>query len=130
MTRECGLWDSSVIGTRGDISPTIRVLCTDGREVRARQKCSILTRHRSWACANYERAEGCLMSCTVCTSINEAEFTAEMMIHFSGRRDIDNPGLLTFPKVSVCLDCGCSRFTTPEADLRILKNGRAASEAA
>ena len=70
------------------------------------------------------------MSCAVCTSVNEAEFTAEMMIHFSGRRNIDNPGVLAFPKVSVCLDCGFSRFTTPEADLRILKNDSAVSEAA
>jgi hypothetical protein len=70
------------------------------------------------------------MPCTVCTSINEAEFTTEMMIHFSGRRYIDNPGVLAFPKVSVCLDCGFSRFTTPETDLRMLKNGSAASEAA
>ena len=70
------------------------------------------------------------MSCAVCTSVNEAEFTAEMMIHFSGRRNIDNPGVLAFPKVSVCLDCGSSRFTTPKADLRILKNYSAASEAA
>jgi hypothetical protein len=70
------------------------------------------------------------MSCTVCTSVNEAEFTAEMLIHFSGIRNIDNPGVLAFPKVSICLDCGSSRFTTPEADLRILKNGNAASAAA
>ena len=70
------------------------------------------------------------MSCAVCTSVNEAEFTAEMMIHFSGMRNLDNPGVLAFPKVSVCLDCGFSRFNTPEADLGILKNGRAASEAA
>ena len=70
------------------------------------------------------------MQCTLCQSVNLAEFTAEMMIHFSGRRYIDNPGVLAFPKVSVCLDCGFSRFTTPETDLRMLKNGSAASEAA
>ena len=70
------------------------------------------------------------MSCMVCTSANEAEFTTEMLIHFSGIRNIDNPGVLAFPKVSICLDCGSSRFTTPEADLRILKNGNAASAAA
>ena len=66
------------------------------------------------------------MSCTACTSVNEAEFTAEMMIHFSGVRNIDNPGVLAFPKVSVCLDCGFSRFTTPQTDLRTLGNGSAA----
>jgi len=67
------------------------------------------------------------MSCMVCTSANEAEFTTEMLIHFSGIRNIDNPGVLAFPKVSICLDCGSSRFTTPETDLRLLKNGSAAS---
>ena len=63
------------------------------------------------------------MSCTVCTSINEAEFTTEMMIHFSGRRYIDNPGVLAFPKVSVCLDCGSSRFSVPEKELALLASG-------
>jgi hypothetical protein len=70
------------------------------------------------------------MSCGVCTSVNEAEFTAEMMIHFSGLKHLANPGVLVFPKVSICLDCGSSRFTTPEADLRKLKNRSAATEAA
>lgn len=70
------------------------------------------------------------MSCAICTSVNEAEFTAEMMIHFSGIRHIDNPGVLAFPKVLVCLDCGFSRFTTPETELRALGMGIAASAAA
>ena len=70
------------------------------------------------------------MLCALCNSDNQAEFTAEVMIHFSGRANIDNPGLLAFPKVSVCFDCGFSRFTNAEGDLRTLKNGRAWSEAA
>jgi hypothetical protein len=61
------------------------------------------------------------MHCALCRSGNQAEFTAEMLLHFSGIRNIDNPGVLAFPKVSVCLDCGYSRFTTPETDLRILR---------
>jgi hypothetical protein len=41
----------------------------------------------------------------------------------------DKPGLLVYPKLAVCLDCGYSRFTTPEAELSILamcspKNGK------
>lgn len=51
---------------------------------------------------------------------NQAEVTAEMLIHFSGIRNIDNPGVLAFPKVLVCLNCGNSRFTTG-TDLRILR---------
>ena len=61
------------------------------------------------------------MFCALCQSGNEAEFTAEMMIHFSGLRNIDNPGVLTFAKVSVCLGCGSSRFTIPETELALLR---------
>jgi hypothetical protein len=60
------------------------------------------------------------MLCALCKSGNQAEFTAEMMIHLSGRANIDNPGLLAFPKVSVCLDCGSSRFIIPETELALL----------
>ena len=60
------------------------------------------------------------MSCASCASVNEAEFTAEMMIHFSGIRNIDRPGVLVFPKVSVCLDCGVSRFTIAEKERALL----------
>ena len=59
------------------------------------------------------------MYCTFCHSNNQAEFPAEMMIHFSDIRNINYPGVLAFPKVSVCFDCGFSGFTTPETELRI-----------
>jgi hypothetical protein len=42
------------------------------------------------------------------------------MIHFSGIRNIDNPGILAFPKVLVCLDCGFSRFTASKNELALL----------
>jgi len=67
------------------------------------------------------------MSCMLCTSDNQAEFTAEIMLHFSGHRNINNPGILSFPKVSVCLDCGSSEFTIPEAELQELRAGNARS---
>jgi hypothetical protein len=70
------------------------------------------------------------MYCALCESRNQAEFTAEMMIHLSGLRNIDRPGVLVFPKVWVCLDCGSSRFSTPETELRALGKGIAASAAA
>ncbi len=60
------------------------------------------------------------MSCTLCASVNGAEFTTEMMIHFSGLRNIDRPGVLAFPKVSVCLDCGASRFTVAKRERVLL----------
>jgi len=60
------------------------------------------------------------MFCPWCTSHAQAEFTAEINIHFSGLSNIDKHGLLVFPKLVVCLDCGYSRFTTPEAELSML----------
>jgi hypothetical protein len=63
------------------------------------------------------------MYCPSCQSRNQAEFTAEIIIHFSGLKNIDKPGVWVFPKVSVCLDCGSSRFATPKTELALLATG-------
>jgi hypothetical protein len=55
------------------------------------------------------------MYCLSCGSTKQAELTAEMMIHFRGHRD--NPGVLLFPEIRVCLGCGLSQFTVPETEL-------------
>jgi hypothetical protein len=68
------------------------------------------------------------MGCASCQSGNQAEFTAEMMIHFSGLRNIEHPGISVTPKVSVCLDCGFSRFTMPEIELEQLATRTATSD--
>ena len=60
------------------------------------------------------------MFCMVCGSDTQVEFTAEMMIHFSGLSNIEHPGIAVTPKVSVCLDCGFSRFTMSEIELKRL----------
>jgi hypothetical protein len=70
------------------------------------------------------------MRCESCSSANQAEFSTEMMIHFSGLKDLANPGVLVFPKVVVCLDCGYSRFRIPETELRLLREASAPSKAA
>jgi hypothetical protein len=57
------------------------------------------------------------MSCQLCGSGNEAELTAEMIVHFSGLKNLDKPGVWVFPKLLVCLDCGCSYFTVPQREL-------------
>jgi hypothetical protein len=58
------------------------------------------------------------MSCLSCGSGNQAELTAEMVIHFSGLKNVDKPGFWVFPKLLlVCLDCGCSHFTVPAREL-------------
>jgi hypothetical protein len=60
------------------------------------------------------------MACPSCQSNNQAEFTAEMIVHFSGPDNLDEPGVWVFPKLSVCLDCGVSRFTIPEPTKNLL----------
>jgi hypothetical protein len=70
------------------------------------------------------------MACKVCSSENQAEFAAEIMIHFSGLRHIENAGVLAFPKVWVCLNCGSSQFTIPRTELQTLREGIAPSCAA
>jgi hypothetical protein len=57
------------------------------------------------------------MQCTLCQSVNLAEFTAEMVIHFRGLSNIDYAGLPTFPELSVCLKCGFAQFVVPESEL-------------
>ncbi len=52
------------------------------------------------------------------------------MIHFSGRRHLENPGVLIFPRISVCLDCGSTLFTIPETELRLVREGNAPCTAA
>ena len=57
------------------------------------------------------------MPCLACSSGNQTEFTAEINIHFRGRENIDNPGVLLFPNLLVCMDCGASHFSTPQPAL-------------
>jgi hypothetical protein len=63
------------------------------------------------------------MSCRLCSSAKEAQFTAEMMIHFIGRKHMENSGVLTFSEMLVCLDCGSTRFTIAESELELLREG-------
>ena len=65
-----------------------------------------------------------IMSCQLCRSSNEAELTAEMVIHFSGLKNLDKPGVWLFPKLLVCLNCGCSRFTVPQGKLASIAHTR------
>jgi hypothetical protein len=63
------------------------------------------------------------MSCMLCGSGNQTEFPAEMIIHFSGLKNLDKPGVWAFPKLLVCLDCGSSQFTVSESELALLADG-------
>jgi hypothetical protein len=70
--------------------------------------------------------EGGAGKCLSCKPENQAEFTAEINIHFRGLKNIGNPGVLFLPKVGVCLACGFSQFTTPVPELALLARGIAA----
>ena len=61
------------------------------------------------------------MSCALCSSPNEGEFASELLIHFSGLEHLDHPGVLAFPNILICLDCGASRFSTPVKELELLR---------
>lgn len=60
--------------------------------------------------------------CSACSSSNQAEFPTEMMLHFSGLKNLGKPHVLIFPRVSVCLECGVALFTVPETELALLTN--------
>ena len=65
------------------------------------------------------------MQCAKCQSTKQAQLAAEMMLHFEGLWNVDHPGVMTFPKVLVCLDCGHSTFSVPEVELAELNEGSA-----
>jgi hypothetical protein len=62
------------------------------------------------------------MPCVMCASENQAEFPAEVNIHFPGLNNLYKPSVLVFPVLLVCLDCGCSRLLVPEPRLALLRN--------
>jgi hypothetical protein len=68
--------------------------------------------------------------CRSCGSNNQAEFGSEINIHFPHLKDLDSPALLVFPRIVVCLDCGFTEFTIPEAELGRLRQSGTASTAA
>ncbi len=69
------------------------------------------------------------MSCLLCGSAHQAEFGSEILIHFRGLENLDNPPIWVFPKLLVCLDCGFSQFAVPRNELALLATGTATSEA-
>jgi hypothetical protein len=63
------------------------------------------------------------MSCLSCGSKKQAEFSAEMLIHFIGLENLDKPGVWLFPRLLVCLDCGFLQSTVPAPELTSLAVG-------
>ena len=67
------------------------------------------------------------MSCTFCASSNQRVFPAEVHIHFPGLKNANKPGVLVFPKLLVCLDCGSSSFMTPTGEVARLAEAGAST---
>jgi hypothetical protein len=63
------------------------------------------------------------MSCPSCSSSNQAEFPTEMLVHFGGRKNLDNPGVWVYPRLLVCLECGFAQATIPASELAQLAAG-------
>jgi hypothetical protein len=66
------------------------------------------------------------MCCLSCGSGNRTKFVAEINIHFPGLKNLGTPTVWVFPELLVCLDCGITEFTIPEAELARLKQDAAA----
>jgi hypothetical protein len=60
------------------------------------------------------------MPCSLCNSSNQAEFSSEMLLHFTGRENLRNPGVWVFPTLLVCLDCGFWQSQVPASELQQL----------
>jgi hypothetical protein len=59
------------------------------------------------------------MVCKACGG-RQAQFPAEVCIHFSGIRQLDAASVFKFPTILVCLECGFSVFNISQADLALL----------
>jgi hypothetical protein len=65
------------------------------------------------------------MPCPFCTSSNQRVFAAEVNIRFPGLINAGESGVLVFPRLLVCLDCGSSMFITPASELAHLARANA-----
>ena len=99
-----------------------RQTCFGGLHSRRVSPARVLTAHMD------HRIVGAFVSCPLCASGNQAESRGEMIPHFCGLKNLDKSGVLLFPNLQVCLDCGFSRFRTTETELALLAGGTSTSE--
>jgi hypothetical protein len=57
----------------------------------------------------------------------QTEFNAEINIHLPGLKNLDQPAVLVFPKLLICLDCGLVEFTLSESEVLLVATGAQAS---
>ena len=56
-------------------------------------------------------------------------FNGEIAVHFKGLKNMDEPTVLLFRELVVCLNCGVTEFVVPERELRLLaKRGGSGAE--
>ena len=67
-----------------------------------------------------------LMTCKSCSSENQRRFDSELLVHFSGLKNLDRLPVFVFPKLLVCMDCGFTEFALPEPQLCLLGEGATA----
>jgi hypothetical protein len=60
------------------------------------------------------------MLCLSYQSSNQAEFPSELFIHLGVRNHVNNQGILVYPRLSVCLDCGFLQTKVPAPELALL----------
>ena len=61
-----------------------------------------------------------MSSCKICQSAAQAEFPAEIDVHFPGRENFTKPAVWLFPRLLVCLHCGFVEFEVEKEDLQKL----------
>ena len=67
------------------------------------------------------------MRCQWCGSDKPRRFTAEVAIHSSGLKGLDNPIVWAFPELFLCLNCGKAEILVPETELGVLEKSNASS---
>jgi hypothetical protein len=81
------------------------------------------------ALGSYSTIASCgvkLMTCKSCSSENQRRFSSEIIIHFSGLKNLDKPAVFVFPKLLICLECGFTEFDLPETELHQIGEGAGA----
>jgi hypothetical protein len=70
------------------------------------------------------------MQCQSCQSTSEVGLTAEIAIHFPGCENLNTPHVFVFPDIVICLDCGSTNFTVPEAESQSVRERASLSSSA
>jgi hypothetical protein len=67
------------------------------------------------------------MSCPLCGSKQQEDFPAEVTLHFRSLQNVHRPGVMVFPTILVCLECGLSQFTARPKELTLLTHATPAT---